>query len=224
MAEKGLVSAPNAAVGAPFQIGGQPPVGFYPVGDETGLSRVRAMADFDFDDLDALEKIAVNLFYGWGYNFYRLENQLRADDLTVRAKVGWLLGQARANVETAESAYRRAFICRRRRARKAAPGRRRGRGRADAGKDFARDRRAGGADSRAAGSRERRMTATLSTGGVDAAEASRMRHGAGGPGRDAAPNAGQKDGAWMVDKAATIREGLKAIEASLRSRQAALMV
>ena len=39
MAEKGLVSAPNAAVGAPFQIGGQPPVGFYPVGAETGLSK-----------------------------------------------------------------------------------------------------------------------------------------------------------------------------------------
>ena len=39
MAEKGLVSAPNAAVGAPFQIGGQPPVGFYPVGEETGLTK-----------------------------------------------------------------------------------------------------------------------------------------------------------------------------------------
>ena len=39
MAEKGLVSAPNAAIGAPFQIGGQPPVGFYPVGAETGLPR-----------------------------------------------------------------------------------------------------------------------------------------------------------------------------------------
>ncbi len=38
MAEKGLVSAPNAAVGAPFQIGGQQPVGFYPVGHETGLT------------------------------------------------------------------------------------------------------------------------------------------------------------------------------------------
>jgi membrane protease subunit (stomatin/prohibitin family) len=38
MAEKGLVSAPNAAVGAPFQIGG-PPLGFYPVGQETGLSK-----------------------------------------------------------------------------------------------------------------------------------------------------------------------------------------
>ena len=39
MAEKGLVSAPNAAVGAPFQIGGQPPVGFYPLGQETGLTK-----------------------------------------------------------------------------------------------------------------------------------------------------------------------------------------
>jgi membrane protease subunit (stomatin/prohibitin family) len=36
MAERGLVSAPNAAVGAPFNIGGQP-TGFYPLGPETGL-------------------------------------------------------------------------------------------------------------------------------------------------------------------------------------------
>jgi membrane protease subunit (stomatin/prohibitin family) len=38
MAEKGLVSAPNAAVGMPFQIGGQP-VGFFPLGEETGLTK-----------------------------------------------------------------------------------------------------------------------------------------------------------------------------------------
>ncbi|MGA0600332.1 SPFH domain-containing protein [Caulobacter sp. KR2-114] len=36
MADKGLVSAPNAAAGVPFQIGGQPQ-GFYPVGAETGM-------------------------------------------------------------------------------------------------------------------------------------------------------------------------------------------
>jgi len=36
MADKGLVSAPNAAAGVPFQIGGQPQ-GFYPVGQEAGL-------------------------------------------------------------------------------------------------------------------------------------------------------------------------------------------
>ena len=37
MAEKGLVSAPNAAVGAPFNIGGQTS-GFYPLGDEVGAT------------------------------------------------------------------------------------------------------------------------------------------------------------------------------------------
>ncbi len=37
MADRGLVSAPNAATGQPFHIGGQP-VGFYPLGPETGLS------------------------------------------------------------------------------------------------------------------------------------------------------------------------------------------
>ena len=36
MAERGLVSAPNAAAGLPFYIGGQP-TGFYPLGAETGL-------------------------------------------------------------------------------------------------------------------------------------------------------------------------------------------
>ena len=37
MAEKGLVSAPNAAAGVPFSIGG-PATGFYPLGSETGMS------------------------------------------------------------------------------------------------------------------------------------------------------------------------------------------
>ena len=60
-----------------------------------------------YDDVGEIEKIAVNLFYGWGYNFYRLENQLRADDLMVRAKVGWLLGQAREAASSAESQWRR---------------------------------------------------------------------------------------------------------------------
>lgn len=36
MAERGLVSAPNAAAGLPFHIGGQP-VGVYPLGPEAGL-------------------------------------------------------------------------------------------------------------------------------------------------------------------------------------------
>lgn len=63
-----------------------------------------------FDDTDALKQIAVNLFYGWGYNFYRVENHLRADDQMVRAQVGALLGRARAGVEKAESEWRRERI------------------------------------------------------------------------------------------------------------------
>src|SRR5271155_1968608 len=68
------------------------------------------MANSAFYDVDALEKIAINLFYGWGYNFYRQENQLRADDQLVRSKVGLLLGWARKSVETAERDYRREFL------------------------------------------------------------------------------------------------------------------
>jgi hypothetical protein len=63
-----------------------------------------------FYDVGPLEKVAINLFYGWGYNFYRQENQLRADDQLVRSKVGMLLGSARKSVETAERDYRRDFL------------------------------------------------------------------------------------------------------------------
>jgi hypothetical protein len=181
------------------------------------------MADFDFDDLDALERIAVNLFYGWGYNSYRLENQLRADDLTVRAKVGWLLGQARAEVETAESAYRRLHL--------PPPTRQKPRPDADA---------VAGAQtlerlSQAIGALEGQIRAQ------PVPETDRMtqryRHEAStlqsllecdmalaGWAELLRQMLDKQDGAWMVDKAATIREGLKAIEASLRSRQATLMV
>jgi len=63
-----------------------------------------------FYDVDPLAKVAINLFYGWGYNFYRQENQLRADDQLIRSKVGMLLGSARKSVETAERDYRREFL------------------------------------------------------------------------------------------------------------------
>jgi hypothetical protein len=64
------------------------------------------MASGFYDD-GALRHAAINLFHGWGYNFYRQENQLRADDQLVRAKVSWLLGRARTAVERAESDWRR---------------------------------------------------------------------------------------------------------------------
>ena len=61
-------------------------------------------------DASKLEQVAINLFHGWGYNFYRVENQLRADDLKVRAEVSLLLGQARASLAEAESAFRRQHL------------------------------------------------------------------------------------------------------------------
>ena len=41
MADRGLVSAPNAAAGVPFIVGGQP-TGFYSVGEETGMQKAVA--------------------------------------------------------------------------------------------------------------------------------------------------------------------------------------
>ncbi len=63
-----------------------------------------------FYDVGAVQKVAINLFYGWGYNFYRLENQLRADDQLIRRKAGELLGQASDALCRAESDYRRDFL------------------------------------------------------------------------------------------------------------------
>ena len=63
-----------------------------------------------FYDTGRLSRIAINLFHGWGYNFYRLENQLRAEDLLVRARVGEILAAARGSVEAAEAAWRQEFL------------------------------------------------------------------------------------------------------------------
>jgi len=52
------------------------------------------------------EQLAINLFQGCGYNFYRVENQLRTDDLLIRSKVSELLAEARADIVTATLAYR----------------------------------------------------------------------------------------------------------------------
>ncbi len=68
------------------------------------------MAGTDFYAAYSDEKLAANLFAGWGYNFYRAENQLRADDLMVRAKVGEMLGAARASVAAAEASFRQAYL------------------------------------------------------------------------------------------------------------------
>jgi hypothetical protein len=64
----------------------------------------------DFYDAGAIRQVATNLFYGWGYNFYRVENQLRADDQLVRTKAAGLLGIAMASVSAAEADYRHEFL------------------------------------------------------------------------------------------------------------------
>lgn len=68
------------------------------------------MAGGPFYDVNKLSQVAINLFNGWGYNFYKVENQLRADDQMVRAKAAWLLGEAATAVCSAESDYRREFL------------------------------------------------------------------------------------------------------------------
>jgi hypothetical protein len=63
-----------------------------------------------FYEVGPIGQIAVNLFHGYGYNFYRVENQLRADDQRVREMACALLLRARAAIGAAESAYRRERI------------------------------------------------------------------------------------------------------------------
>ena len=63
-----------------------------------------------FYEAGPLAQVGINLFYGYGYNFYRLENQLRADDQRVRQMACSLLNRARAGIDEAESRYRRENI------------------------------------------------------------------------------------------------------------------
>lgn len=62
------------------------------------------------DGAGAARQVLSNLFYGWGYNFYRIENQLRADDLVIRSKLSELLGQSRAHLAALEGSYRREHL------------------------------------------------------------------------------------------------------------------
>jgi hypothetical protein len=176
-----------------------------------------------FYDLEEVEQIAVNLFHGWGYNFYRLENQLRADDLVVRNQLCALLGRARASVDGAESAYRRIFL--------PPPSREKPRPDAAAMANAQTLERL----SHAIGALEGRIRAQ------PVPENDRMTERY----RQEAPTlqrlidcdmrlAGcaevlramleEKDGAWMIENAPAIQEGLQALDASLRDRQAALNI
>ncbi|WP_329740503.1 hypothetical protein [Dyella sp. A6] len=62
------------------------------------------------EEAGATEQVLSNLFYGWGYNFYRRENQLRADDLLIRGKLSDLLGESRAHLAALEATFRREHL------------------------------------------------------------------------------------------------------------------
>lgn len=59
------------------------------------------------DNAGLTHQVLSNLFYGWGYNFYRDENKVRADDLIIRNKASERLGTAKDHLSALERAYRR---------------------------------------------------------------------------------------------------------------------
>lgn len=66
--------------------------------------------DNPIESAGPVKQVLSNLFYGWGYNFYRKENQLRADDLLIRAKVSEMLGVMRAHLAALERDWRREHL------------------------------------------------------------------------------------------------------------------
>jgi hypothetical protein len=57
-----------------------------------------------------LYQIGVMLLNGYGYNWYRRDNQMRADDLLIRSLASEHLGNAAARLRDLESRYRRKYL------------------------------------------------------------------------------------------------------------------
>jgi hypothetical protein len=55
-------------------------------------------------------RLLSNLFYGWGYNFYRREDDLQADDLLIRAKLSQLLCDSRTRLLSLHAAFVRKHL------------------------------------------------------------------------------------------------------------------
>lgn len=62
------------------------------------------------DGASSLRQFVVELFYGWGYNAYKTENKLRADDQLVRNEISGWLGQARQILAEHEREFRREHL------------------------------------------------------------------------------------------------------------------
>ncbi len=165
-----------------------------------------------------LKQVAINLFYGWGYNFYRKENQLRADDLLIRSKVGWLLGSAHKSIEKAEGDYRREKL--------PPPSREKPRPDAEA---------VAGAQTLERLSRDLgALKSQISTQPVPENDRMNQRHRQEsdtlakllehdeqlvGQSELLRSMLDQKDGAWLIEHVSEVREGLTAIGETLRTRQ-----
>jgi hypothetical protein len=57
-----------------------------------------------------LYRIGVMLLNGYGYNWYRLDNQMRADDLLVRSRASEHLESAAARLRDLDGRYRRKYL------------------------------------------------------------------------------------------------------------------
>ena len=57
-----------------------------------------------------LYRIGVMLLNGYGYNWYRLDNQMRADDLLVRSRASEHLESVAARLRELEGRYRRKYL------------------------------------------------------------------------------------------------------------------
>lgn len=57
-------------------------------------------------DAGSVRQLVENLYNGWGYNAYRKENQLRADDLLIRGKISEMLGALRNRWKIRENEWR----------------------------------------------------------------------------------------------------------------------
>lgn len=61
-------------------------------------------------DDSRLYRIGVMLINGWGYNWYRIDNHIRADDLLIRERASGHLGDVVARLRDLEARYRRKYL------------------------------------------------------------------------------------------------------------------
>jgi hypothetical protein len=62
------------------------------------------------DENSAVYRTWVMLLNGYGYNWYRKDNQLRADDLLVRERAGHFILEAATTLQNQEAAYARKYL------------------------------------------------------------------------------------------------------------------